>query len=161
MLEISSKRTYLVKRVIPVVLGIVLCLQVYFSILEGSGRPADFWVPSLLAVLFFGYTWLVAAGLVDEVFDCGHELLVRKGKIKQRVPLANIAEVSEGFVHVKPFGLFQVREVVIDVNLDTPLGRRFRFLPARHGLGGGYARVGVVNHLRLRAEKAMKESLAE
>jgi hypothetical protein len=157
MLAISSKGTYLVKRVVPVLLGVALCFCVCYSIPESAASPADYWVRALLATLLFVFIAFLAGGLADEVFDCGDELFVRKGSAKERITLTSIVQVEEGYVRPHTLRLASFTEVIVTMDGDTAFGRRFRFLAPRYGLGGGYGRVGVVNHLRLRAERAREK----
>jgi hypothetical protein len=160
MLPISYKSSYAVKWGPPAILGTALCASFYYRISENPGRPADHWVFALLAIFLFVSIVFVAGSLADEVFDCGDELLVRKGNTKERIKLASIVKVEEGYVRPNTLRFFHFSTVIVTMDRDSAFGRSFSFVAPRYGLGGGYGRVGVVNHLRLRADRARKESAA-
>jgi hypothetical protein len=160
MLPISYKSSYAVKWGPTAICGAGLCASSYYMIIENEGRPADHWVFALLGFLLFVSIVFVARSLSDEVFDCGDELLVRKGNTKERIKLASIVKVEEGYVRPNTLRVFDFTTVIVTMDRDTALGRSFSFVAPRYGLSGGYERVGVVNHLRLRAERARKESTA-
>jgi hypothetical protein len=158
MLAISYKSSYAVKWGTPAILGTALCANSYYLISDNPERQADHWVLAMLATFFFVSIVCLARSLADEVFDCGDELLVRKGNTKERVKLACVVKVEEGYVRPNTLRVFDFTTVIVTMDRDTALGRSFIFVAPRYGLGGGYERVGVVNHLRLRAERARKES---
>ena len=99
MNTISSRQTYFSKRVFPILwLGGVAIFLVFGLATATSHRvPAD---PMLLVVpvvmLVFGFVLFrkLLWDLADEVQDGGSFLLVRKGPVEQRIPLANITNVS-------------------------------------------------------------------
>jgi len=100
----------------------------------------------LAAVVHFFTTWQLS----DSVFDCGDHLLVRRGRRTLKVPLARISSIGLG-LHL--LGNL-TREVVLSSTSETGARSEIRFLPAHTGLSAGYARVGVLSHLRLRVERA-------
>ena len=94
MQRISSRLTFFHKRVVPVLS--FLCLALVLITILRSG-------PDLFSVLFFaifvfgGYAYMKYLGLfdlVDEVLDAGDALIVRNGDREERVPLADIIDVS-------------------------------------------------------------------
>ncbi|XVJ69348.1 MAG: hypothetical protein HEQ39_06615 [Rhizobacter sp.] len=160
MLPISYKSSYAVKWGPSAILGAALCANFYYWISENPGRPAAHWVLALLSIFLFVSFVFVAGLLADEVFDCGDELLVRKGNTKERIPLESIVKVEEGYVRPNTLRLFHFTTVIVTMDRDTALGRSFSFVAPRYGLGGSYERVGVVNHLRLRAQRARQQKTA-
>jgi hypothetical protein len=150
MLLISYKRSQAVKWCLVAILGVATCSSGYYMVFEN-------YAVGLLAMLFMAWIMFLGDGPAEEVFDCGDELLVRKGHTRVRIPLASIVQVEEDYVDPHNVRLADFIPVNVTMERHTSLGRNFRFLAPRYGLGGGYERVGVVNHLRLRAERARKE----
>ena len=99
MNTISSKQTYFSKRVFPVLWlgGVTIFLVFGLATATSHKVPVD---PMLLVVpvvmLVFGFVLFrkLLWDLADEVRDGGSFLLVRKGPVEQRIPLANISNVS-------------------------------------------------------------------
>lgn len=94
MEQISSGQTFFVKKVFPVLwFGIVLTIA-----LAGIGsvreQPQTFVFAAAMvvmgSVLFRKLIW----GLADDVRDGGTFLLVRRSGVEERVPLANVMNVS-------------------------------------------------------------------
>jgi hypothetical protein len=153
---ISSGLTIFIKWGAP----LLMAATVAFAVLSVATAPkpfaaADFVWPAVLVLAFLAFHLLTAARLADAVFDCGDHLFVRKGSRAVRVPLATVRKVSEGLVLARA-----TPQVVVDLEEPNELGHSFTFLAARHGLAGGYARVGMVAHLRLRAERARTKNAA-
>ncbi len=97
MTRISSRATFVSKRLFPVVWFGVLGLFV-FAVLASSGRRAVSPV-FLIFPLFmgaFGYFLMrkLVFDLVDEVWDDGNELVVKNRGQVDRIPLSNIMNVS-------------------------------------------------------------------
>lgn len=99
MNTISSKQTYFSKRVFPILWlgGVAIFLVFGLAAATSHKVPAD---PMVLVVpvvmLVFGFVLFrkLLWDLADEVQDGGSFLLVRKGPVEQRIPLANITNVS-------------------------------------------------------------------
>ena len=99
MTIISSKQTFFTKRVFPAIWlsGVALFLVMALIAPASHRRPEDamlFVVPVLMLVfgvlMFRKLLW----SLADEVQDGGSYLLVRKGAIEKRIPLADVLNVS-------------------------------------------------------------------
>jgi hypothetical protein len=96
---ISSKQTYFSKRVFPALWlgGVALFLVNAFlmaTFRKGSMDLMFVAVPVVMLVFGFFFFRKLLWDLADEVQDAGDYLLVRRGSIEQRVPLANIINVS-------------------------------------------------------------------
>jgi hypothetical protein len=96
---ISSKQTFFTKRVFPAIWlgGVALFLVLALITPASHRRPEDamlFVVPVVMLVfgvlMFRKLLW----SLADEVQDGGSYLLVRKGAIEKRIPLADVLNVS-------------------------------------------------------------------
>jgi hypothetical protein len=151
MRTISSGLTIFVKWGNPVLVAGALILVA----ISGSATAAHYWWPALLGTIFFAVHALTAAKLADAVFDCGEHLLVRKGSASVKVPLVEINTISEGLMLVR-----NAPAVVVTLVAANKLGKSFSFLPVKHSLSGGYERVGVASHLRLRVERARGQNAA-
>jgi hypothetical protein len=149
MRTISSGLTIFVKWGSPVLVAGTLAFVAI------DGPAAHYWWPALLGLTFFAVHALTAAKLADAVFDCGDHLLVRKGSTSAKVPLVEISAISEGLMLVR-----NAPAVVVTLANTNELGKSFSFLPAKHSLSGGYARVGIASHLRLRVERARGQNAA-
>src|SRR5690348_7444526 len=94
---ISSRLTFFSKRVFPVVWFGFLAVFVLTAVAASGGRgfqPAFVVMPLVMAVIGFVVMKKLVFDLADEVWDDGTELVVKsKGQI-DRIPLANIMNVS-------------------------------------------------------------------
>jgi hypothetical protein len=96
MERISSDQTFFIKRIFPVFwLGIV-GLFAFGSIASGEAwqQPEFIAVPVIMVVFGFLLFRKLVWDIADDVRDGGSFLLVRKGSIEERVPLANVMNVS-------------------------------------------------------------------
>ena len=57
-------------------------------------RPMFLVVPVAMSVVGYFFMKVAYGELVDDVFDCGEHLLVRKGDVEVRIPLAEIINVN-------------------------------------------------------------------
>ena len=98
MKQISSRATFLTKRVFPTAWFGFLAVIVITGIIGGSfgaNMPMPFFiVPVVMAV--FGYFLMkkLVFDLVDEVWDAGSDLLIKNGGREARIALADIINVS-------------------------------------------------------------------
>ena len=98
MKRISSRGTFIYKRVIPILwFGGLIAFALNGVFASTPERGVFIW--DFIVIVFFGvfgffFMKMTVLDLVDEVFDAGDALVVRVGKDKQRIPLAEIANVS-------------------------------------------------------------------
>ncbi len=96
MKKISSGMTFYSKRIFPL-LWFVFLAVLSVGVLIGNG-PGQGPVFAMIPVFMAGFSILVMRKLVwdllDEVYDCGHFLLVRNKDEEDSIPLANIMNVS-------------------------------------------------------------------
>ena len=97
MRRISSKTTYLYKRVFPLIWFGFLLLFVGVSLVSGAHGLQM--LPFLIGPVFmagFGYFIMkkLVFDLVDEVTDLGDALLVKNGNREERIALSNITNVN-------------------------------------------------------------------
>jgi hypothetical protein len=137
------------KASLALVFAILLLMFVVktFNVVVGAGNPL-FSVALLAAAaaaftIGKGYVWTLA----DVVYDCGDSLLVQRGKIKERVPLANIVDVILT-AYSRPI------RVTIYLSIPGSLGSEFTFVPSDARLMFPFARSRHPQDLRDRARQA-------
>jgi len=93
---ISSGRTFLMKRVFPAFWFGILALFALSALLSGDTLQlgAFLLIPVLMALFGFVLMRKLVWDLADEVHDGGDFLLVRRGKIEERVRLSNVVNIS-------------------------------------------------------------------
>ena len=96
MTRISSKRTWFLKKMFPVLWFGILAFTVSVGLFAGMPRAhlEFFAVPVLMGVIGYVVMRKFVWDLADEVFDCGDALLVRKAGKEERIALSNIINVS-------------------------------------------------------------------
>ena len=155
MTPITSRLTTLLKFGPFALAALVVVLAAYFL----PAAPTDsvsilsMWWPITLAIFFFGFHYFTALQLADEVLDGSDRLLVRCGGRSVEVPLHSIADIREGLIYRAWLGETR-REIVIEVEQRTPFGKRIHFIPGSSQLPAAYKRVGLLNHLKLRVQRA-------
>jgi hypothetical protein len=99
MQQISSKLTFLQKRVLPLVwfgvalVGVAVPLVIYMQ--AGSFPPVEtFIVPAVMVAFGYFIMKMLVFDLVDAVWDDGDALIVRNGGQEERIALADIMNVS-------------------------------------------------------------------
>lgn len=98
---ISSRKTFFVKRVTPIIAtGIMLSFLVTVFMLFQKGRMTAediFWflvMPAIMAVFAVLVFREIYWKLADKVQDGGHFLLVRKSGVEERIVLSDVVNVS-------------------------------------------------------------------
>jgi hypothetical protein len=101
MRRISSRMTFLHKRIFPVIwFGFALFFMAspFLAPLIGgttSGSPIEFLLmPALMIVVGYFMMKKLIFDLVDEVLDAGDALVIRNGHLEERVALSDIINVS-------------------------------------------------------------------
>ena len=138
MRQISSRSTFFVKRVYPIIFVAAVVLVFAFPLFwVDRARLPSMW-PLLLAmavVLLLGY-WVmkrVLFNLVDAVFDDGNSLLIKNRDQQERVSLSDIADIRYG-------SLFNPLRVTLSLRKPSIFGAEITFLrPAGFPLVGSAA----------------------
>jgi len=150
MKQISSKSTFFLKKVFPLLWFGILAFGLAINFLVGKHEklpPPAFIVPAIM--IFFGY-WLMKRlvwDLADAVYDCGDSLLVKNGPTETRVMLANIMNVSaQTFVNPPR----------ITLRLRTPcaLGNEISFSPTTSFSLQPFRKNAIAEDLILRVDQA-------
>jgi hypothetical protein len=94
--RLSSRRTFFVKRVFPVLWFGVLAFFVFIGVSTGAiaKDPTFLIIPILMSGIGLFVMKQLVWDLADEVFDCGHALLVKNRGEEELVPLSNIMNVN-------------------------------------------------------------------
>ena len=141
MKRISSQATTFHKRIVPVLAFGILGLLIWGSadtVLDGGHiTPLLVVVPLLLTTLVYVVMRKFAWDLADEVLDGGNALVVRKGKVEERIPLSDIADVSSKWFMDPP-------RLTLKLKTAGRLGEEIIFIPK--------ARVPVVGGMSVAAE---------
>ena len=149
MKRISSRQVFFLKWFLP---GIF--------ILAGAGIPLMTWLlePSrvpptvfVLPVVMLAVGFLVMKKLVwdlaDEVLDGGDYLVVKKGRIEERVPLTNIMNVSATTMVNPP-------RIELRLAERGRLGDQIAFSPVKNATLNPFARNAIADDLIVRVDRA-------
>jgi hypothetical protein len=103
--------------------------------------------PVLMLVVLIVVMKKLVWDLADEVLDGGDYLVVKKGRIEERVPLSNIMNVS---------ATTMVNPPRIELRLVEPgrLGERIAFSPVKNASLNPFARNAVAEDLIVRVDRA-------
>jgi len=150
MKQISSKSTFFIKKVFPLLWFGLLAFIVVMIVFVGSPkelRPAVFIMPTAMAL--FGYAMMkrLVWDLADAVYDGGDFLLIKNGPTETRVMLANIMNVSaQTFVNPPR----------ITLRLRTPcaLGNEISFSPTTSFSLLPFKKSAIAEDLILRVDQA-------
>ena len=158
MNTISSKQTYFSKRVFPILWlgGVAIFLVFGLATATSHQVPAD---PMVLVVpvvmLVFGFVLFrkLLWDLADEVQDGGSFLLVRKGPVEQRIPLANITNVSMS-------QLTNPKRLTLRLRTPCEFGDEVVFIPKAPLLSlNPFARNAVAEDLMRRVDQARMKAV--
>ena len=153
MRRISSFWTPFSKRLLPAALIGAFATGAVSAV--ASGAPL---VGTLLAFCgAAGFTLflqkLLASDLADDVIDLGDSLLIRRGNVKDRIPLANLLNVDESMAVNPP-------RMTIHFVKPTAFGKAVAFSPVSSRHLNPFARHSLVEELMLRAQSAREKNAA-
>jgi hypothetical protein len=154
MTRISSKSTFLIKKIVPLFwFGF---LTVFVGSLVVEGRVGDVFfvlVPLLMAIGGFVFFKFVVWNLADEVFDGGDYLLIRRGDRKVRIPLTGIMNVSSS-THSNP------PRVTLRLVAASEFGTHVSFYPTTPFTLNPFAKNPVAEDLIVRVDLARRKRAA-
>ena len=151
--KISSRNTFLLKRVFPIMWIGILALFVAIAFLGARSRPSPpvvvFIVP--LVVLAIGYFVMrrLVLDLADEVYDEGDALRVRCGRDEERIALTNIINVSYA-------GMTNPQRITLTLRTPCRFGREVTFSPPGIFFGPLFGTNPLVNELIERVDAARR-----
>ena len=151
MTRISSRQTFFLKRVFPFLFIVIMLIPVALGLFVGPRAPALFIMPlvmlPVLSIIMRKLVW----DLMDEVYDGGDYLLVKKGGKEDRIALSNIMNVSSTMM---------VNPPRITLQLVTPgrFGPEVSFTPVRPFTLNPMARSAIAKDLIERMDKARRRA---
>lgn len=149
--RISSRNTYFMKRVFPLVMFGALALFVTLTFGAALHQP-NFPYPVLIVPLFMvGVFYFVFRRLIfdlaDEVVDEGDALRVRFGSEEERIPLAQIINVSYA-------GMTNPPRITLTLRNPGRFGREVSFSPVQRLAESLSGKNPLVNDLIARVDAA-------
>ena len=149
MKKISSRQTFFLKKVFPVLWYGILCIAVGIALANGAfGKDPEFIVaPALMAVLGYFIMKKMIWGLMDEVYDCGDSLLVRNRGEQESVPLVNIMNLSASTATNPP-------RITLRLVKPGKFGNEIAFTPATPFTFNPFAKNPVAEDLMARVDAA-------
>ncbi|HVP32559.1 MAG TPA: hypothetical protein VMT09_02830 [Steroidobacteraceae bacterium] len=152
--RISSRNTFFQKKVLPVLLFGVLALAVAAPIMLTRGRPNAppwpiFTAPLAVAVIFYVLLRRLVFDLADEVVDEGDALRVRFGDEEERIPLAEIINLSYA-------GITNPPRITLTLRTAGRFGREVSFSPQQGFLSPLFRPNPLVNELIERVDAARR-----
>ena len=121
MTKISGSTVYF-KRVFPAVWFGFLAFFILIGLISDSGGILKFGVPIFMGI--FGYFLFkkLVWDLADEVYDCGNQLIFRKGNLEQTVALTEIINVNHS-------DMSSPERITLTVRNEGKLGTELTFTP--------------------------------
>ena len=148
--RISSRQVFFLKWLMPLIFILIAGVAGLSVLLVEPRRappPMVLVAPILALVIGFVVMRKLVWDLADEVLDGGDYLVVKKGRIEERVPLSNIMNVS---------ATTMVNPPRIELRLVDPgrLGDRIAFSPVKNATLNPFARNAVAEDLIVRVDRA-------
>lgn len=149
MKKISSKYLFITKKIFPLFWFGFLAFFVFQALMQGTYEkdPMFLVVPCIMAVVGFFLMKKIVWDLVDEVYDCGDSLLIKNRGVEERVPLANIMNVSAS-INMNP------PRITLRLVKPGRLGAEISFSPAASFTLNPFAKNPVAEDLIVRVDKA-------
>jgi hypothetical protein len=151
---ISSRNTFFLKRVLPLLVFGVLGVGVAAPLLLSAGRTgALLWPllapPLVLGIVFYVVLKRLVLDLADEVVDEGDALRVRFGAEQTRIPLAEIINVSYS-------GVTNPKRVTLTLRSAGRFGREVSFSPQQRLFSSPFRNNPLVDDLIERVDAARR-----
>ncbi len=152
--RISSRNTFFQKRVLPYLLFGVIALGVAAPLLLTRGSPnAPPWpvfaAPLAVAIIIYVVLKKLVFDLADEVWDEGDALRVRFGEDEERIPLAQIINLSYS-------GITNPPRITLTLRTAGRFGREVTFSPQQSFLSPLFRPNPLVNDLIERVDAARR-----
>ncbi|HXY95845.1 MAG TPA: hypothetical protein VEH00_02645 [Steroidobacteraceae bacterium] len=152
--RISSRNTFFQKRVLPYLLFGVIALGVALPLLLTRGNAnAPPWpvfaAPLAVAIIIYVVLKKLVFDLADEVWDEGDALRVRFGEDQERIPLAEIINLSYS-------GITNPPRITLTLRTAGRFGREVSFSPQQSVLSPLFRPNPLVNELIERVDAARR-----
>ena len=152
MTRISSKQVYFLKWIFPVLFLAVMLVPIGIGLAVPRSPPpiAIFLMPLVMIPILFLVLRKFVWDLMDEVYDGGDYLLVKKGDEEDRIPLSNIMNVSATLMVNPP-------RVTLRLVNPSKFGKEVSFSPVRPFTLNPFARNDDRRDLIERVDKARRK----
>lgn len=152
MTRISSKQVYFLKWIFPVLFLAVMLVPIGIGLAVPRNPPpiAIFLMPLVMIPILFLVLRKFVWDLMDEVYDDGDYLLVKKGDKEDRIPLSNIMNVSATLMVNPP-------RVTLRLVNPSKFGKEVSFSPVRPVTLNPFARNTIADDLIERVDKARRK----
>lgn len=152
--RISSRNTFFQKRVLPPLLFSVLALGTALPLILTRADPhAPPWpvfvMPLVVGVIVYAVLRRLVFDLADEVWDEGDALRVRCGEEEERIPLAEIINLSYS-------GITNPPRITLTLRTAGRFGRELSFSPQQSFLSPLFRRNPLVDDLIERVDAARR-----
>ena len=149
MTRISSRQTFFLKRILPILWIAIISVPVVSMAVMGnlSKTPMLVAAPVLLLIVGFVVYRNLVWDLADEVYDGGDYLLVKARGREERIPLSNIMNVSATTMVNPP-------RVTLRLVKEGALGKEVSFAPIKPFTLNAFARNAIAENLIERVDKA-------
>ena len=152
--RISSRNTFFQKKVLPYLLFGVIAIGVVLPLIATRGNPhAPPWpvfaAPLAVAIIVYVVLRKMVFDLADEVWDEGDALRVRFGEDEERIPLAEIINVSYS-------GITNPPRITLTLRTAGRFGREVTFSPQQSFLSPLFRPNPLVNDLIERVDAARR-----
>jgi hypothetical protein len=151
MKKISSS-VWFYKKVFPAIWFGFLAFFVVTAVVGGADREGNWFflaVPLIMAVFGFVLMKKIVWDLVDEVFDCGDYLLIKKGGEEENIPLKNIMNVSAPAMMNPP-------RITLSLVYSGRFGSEVSFSPPYRVIFNPFARNSLADDLIVRVDQARR-----
>jgi len=152
MTRISSQRTFFMKRIFPLIFVAIMLVPVglFFGVQRNPPPVQILILPVLMLPVLYVIMRKLVWDLADEVYDGGDYLLVKYGDQEERIPLANIMNVSATLMVNPP-------RVTLRLVKPGRFGKEVTFTPVRPMTLNPFSRNGVADDLIERVDKARRK----
>ncbi|HET7757312.1 MAG TPA: hypothetical protein VFK87_08650 [Steroidobacteraceae bacterium] len=151
--RISSRHTFFLKRILPLLLCGVLALTLLppmLLALHGRAFPYPVLVmPLFLGIIFYTVLRRLVFDLADEVYDEGDALRVRFGDEEERIPLGEIINLSYS-------GITNPPRITLTLRNPGRFGREVTFSPQQRFLSPLFRKDPLVGELIERVDAARR-----
>ncbi len=151
--RISSGNTFFYKRMFPVMWVGIVVLFAAIALTSARRGPSPPLIVFIVPALALGIGYFVIRRLVldlaDVVYDEGDALKVRFGSDEERIPLANIINISYA-------GMTNPQRITLTLSTPGRFGREVTFSPPQTFLGPLLRRNALVDELIERVDAARR-----
>jgi hypothetical protein len=146
--RISSKQTAFMKKVLPFLLVAAALVPAVALHAEGRTIPLGAFAPAILIAIVLAFIFpRLVWGLADEVYDGGDYLLVKRGRLEDRIALADIMNVSVTMMVNPP-------RITLRLVRPGKFGDEVSFAPVKPMTLNPFARSAIADDLITRVDAA-------